>query len=263
MQKIIDKFENDKDIFISSFINFYGESNSEYIIDKIKSANIIWYDSTSLNEGEDLLSHIITELPKDKLEYFLSTRKSEAFTQSAYIDELNLLVWPQSYDISHIVHEMNHMIGSHIISLSPYVVINGVSYGMEKHDGVVLENDAMNEVINQLMTFDIINELKKLGMSIIYTPSWQDNAFPLLMPFYNRFKESLKELYISGNYTKFLNQFDEEKYQNFSQFIFMKLFKIKRELHRNEQITITQEKIEMVESMINDMVLTPNANKKM
>lgn len=262
VKKIIDKFEIDKYIFISSFINFYGGNNSEYIIDKIKNANIIWHDSADLNEGEDLLSHIVTELPKDKLEYFLSTRKSEAFTQSAYIDELNLLVLPQNYDISHIVHEMNHMIGSHIISLSPYVVINGISYGMEKGDGVVLENDAMNEVINQLMTFDIINELKKIGMDVVYTTSWQDNAFPLLMPFYNRFKESLKELYISGNYLKFLNQFDKEKFQNFSQFIFIKLFNIKRRLRKNEQITITSEEIEMAESMVNDMVLTQDANKK-
>ncbi len=61
---------------------------------------------------------------------------------------LNLLVLPQSYDISCIVHEINYMIGSHIISLSPYVVINGVSYGIEKGNGVVLENDAMNEVID-------------------------------------------------------------------------------------------------------------------
>lgn len=263
MKKIIDKFEKDKDIFILGFISFYNESNSKYIIDKIKSANIIWYDSTCLEEDKDVLSNVVTDVPKDKLEYFLSKRKIETFTQSAYIDELNLLVLPQSYDISHIVHEINHMIGSHIISSSPYVVINGVSYGIEKGNNVILENDDMNEVINQLMTFDIISELKKLGLDAVYTTSWQDSAFPLLAPFYNRFKESLKELYISGNYSKFLNQFDKEKFQNFSQFIFMKLFRIKRRLRKNEQITITREEIEMVESMVNDMILTPNTSKKM
>ena len=263
MKKIIDEFEKDKDIFILGFISFYNESNSKYITDKIKRANIIWYDSPYLEDGKDVLSNIVTDLPKDKLEYFLSKRKIETFTQSAYIDELNLLVLPQSYDISHIVHEINHMIGSHIISLSPYVVINGVSYSIEKGEDVILENADMNEVINQLMTFDIINELKKLGLDAVYTTSWQDNAFPLLIPFYNRFKESLKELYISGNYLKFLNQFDKEKFQIFSQFIFMKLFKIKRELRKNEQITITREEIEMVESMVNDMILIPNTSKKM
>lgn len=262
MLKIIDRFENDKNMFISGFINFYNESNSKYIIDKVKNANIIWYDSTCLKEDKDLLSHIVTNLSMDKLEYFLSKRKIEVFTQSAYINELNLLVLPQNYDISHIIHEMNHMIGSHIISLSPYMVINGLSYEMGKGDVVVLENDAMNEVINQLMTFDIINELKTLGMNVVYTTSWQDNAFPLLMPFYSRFKESLKELYISGNYMNFLNQFDKEKFQNFSQFIFMKLFSIKKRLRRNEQVAITREEIEIVESMINDMTLTQNTNKK-
>ena len=219
MLKIIDRFKNDKDIFISGFIKFYGESNSKYMIDKIENANIIWYDPTCLEE-KDMLSHIVTDLPMDKLEYFLSKRKIKAFIQSAYIDELNLLVLPQNYDIAHIIHEMNHMIGSHIISSSPYMAIRGVSYAIEKANKVVLENDAMDEIINQLMTFDIINELKNLGMYAAYTTSWQDNAFPLLMPFYSRFKESLKELYISGNYMKFLNQFDKEKFQNFSQFIY-------------------------------------------
>lgn len=263
MMKVIDKFENDKSIFINAFINFYGKRNSVYIIDKVNNADIIWHDSISLKEGEDLLSHIVTDLPKDKLEYFLSKRKSEAFTQSAYIDELNLLVLPQNYDISHIIHEINHMIGSHTISLVPYVVINGVSYSIEKGDVVVSENDEMNEVINQLMTLDIIDELKKLGMKVTYTPSWQDNAFPLLMPFYNRFKDSLKKLYISGNYIEFISQFDKEKFQEFSQYIFMKLFNIKRKLHKKEQITITREEIETVESMINAMQLVSETNKKM
>ncbi len=99
------------------------------------------------------------------------------------------------------------MFGSHIISLMPYVVINGVSYSIEKGDMVVSENAEMNEVINQLMTVDIIEELKKLGVKVTYTPSWQDNAFALLMPFYNRFKDSLKKLYIIRNFLLMLNNF--------------------------------------------------------
>jgi len=262
MSQIIEKFENDKSTLISAFINFYGENNSEYIINKINNANIIWYDSTNLDANDDILSHIITGLPKDKLEYYLSQRKRDAFLQSAYIDELNLLVLPQNYNISHIVHEINHMIGSHILSFSPYRVINGISYSVEKGNGVISENDAMNEVINQMMTFDIVNELKKSGMDIVYTPSWQDNAFPLLMPLYNRFKESLKELYISGDLSKFLNQFDKEKFQNFSHIIFMKLFRIQRKLRNNEQILIADEEIELLENMVNEMSLFVNESKK-
>ncbi len=262
MLQIIEKFENDKSTFISAFINFYGENNSEYIINKINNANIIWHDSTNSNSNDDILSHIITDLPKEKLEYYLSQRKRDAFLQSAYIDELNLLVLPQNYNISHIIHEINHMIGSHILSLSPYRVINGISYSVEKDDGVISENDSMNEVINQIMTFDIVNGLIKSGMNTVYTPSWQDNAFPLLMPFYNRFKESLKELYISGDFSKFLNQFDKEKFQNFSQVIFMKLFRIKRSLRNNEQILITDEEIELLENLVNDMLLFINERRK-
>lgn len=251
--QVIKKFENDKSFLISAFINFYGKNNAEYIINKINSANIIWYDSKEIKENDDILSHIVTNLPKDKLEYFLSQRSRTAFLQSAYIDELNLLVLPQNYNISHIIHEINHMIGSHILSLSPYRVINGISYSVEKSDGVVLGNDSMNEVINQMMTFDIVNELKKLGMNIVYTSSWQDNAFPLLMPFYNKFKESLKELYISGNFTKFVSQFDEERFQDFTQSLFIKLFRIQRQLRNNEQVLVSDEEIKLMENMVNGM----------
>ncbi len=260
--EIFDKFDNDKNIFISAFINFYGEKNSEYIIDRIKNANTIWHDSKSIEDNSDIFSHIITDMSKDRLEYFLSKRKSEAFLQSSYIDEFNLLVLPQDYNISHIIHEINHMIASHVISLSPYAVINGISFSMERGDEVILENDSMNEVINQLMTFDIINELKRLGINVVYTPSWQDNAFPLIMPFYNRFKDSLKELYISGDFQAFVNQFDKERFQDFLQFIFMKLFKIKRKLRQNEQITVIKEEIEKVENYIDDMVLEPSIGAK-
>lgn len=171
MSPIIEKFEDDKNFFILAFINFYGEINAEYITTKINNANIIWYDSNKIEEKDDILSHIVTNLPKEKLEYFLSQREQSAFLQSAYIDELNLLVLPQNYDISHIIHEINHMIGSHILSLSPYRVINGISYSVEKSGGVVSENDSMNEVINQIMTYDIVNALKKISMHIVYTPS--------------------------------------------------------------------------------------------
>ncbi len=64
MLKIIEKFNSDKDTFALGFINFYGESNSKYIINKDQNANIIWHDGRTLEENEDMLSHIITDLSR-------------------------------------------------------------------------------------------------------------------------------------------------------------------------------------------------------
>lgn len=82
------------------------------------------------------------------------------------------------------------------------------------------------------------------------------------MPFYDKFKESLKELYISGDFSKFISQFEKEKFQNFLQIIFIKLFRIQRRLRNNNQVLVTEEEIKLIENMVNDMFPFVNESKK-
>ena len=99
------RFNNDLNIIIQAFINFYGVENSEYIINKISNSRIIWYDDS--NRDDDIQNQIISSINGDELTEILKKRKKEAFLQSAYIDEIDVLILPLNYDLTHIIHEIN------------------------------------------------------------------------------------------------------------------------------------------------------------
>ena len=85
-KEVTQKLNDDINIIIKAFINFYGNEYSEYIIKKIKNSKIIWYDDSSSIE-KDIHDKIITSISKEELSEILQKRKKEAFLQSSYIDE--------------------------------------------------------------------------------------------------------------------------------------------------------------------------------
>lgn len=81
--------------------------------------------------------------------------------------------------------------------MEPLKIISGICLSFE-------ENGDLNEAINQKMTLEILEELKKLGLEVSYTPSWQENMFPIINLFYETFKDKLKNVYITGNILSFI-----------------------------------------------------------
>ena len=75
---------------------------------------------------------------------------------------------------------MNHMISSHVLSKNPLRIISGLSTITEQNDGVVSNDSDLNEVINQKITIDILEELKKIGIDLKVSSSWQERLFPLV-----------------------------------------------------------------------------------
>ena len=272
MQELKDKFRdvneklnNDINFIIQAFINFYGIKNSEYITKKIKNSRIIWYDEPC-DMNNSIWDYIISSCPKAKLEKILTKRKKECFLQSAYIDELDILVLPLSYDLTKIIHEINHKIGSHIISRNPLVQISGISYSIQKN-GIIEYDKDLNEAINHKMTLDIIEELKKMGLQIDVTQSWQEHLFPLIDTFYNTFKDDLKELNVSGNLVGFRKLFGDDYYSQFSQLIFMCAFKAKCAILKNERVEFSANKINSINYLVANMkdrydILLKNKVKK-
>lgn len=272
MQKLENKFKevnkrlnNDINFIIQAFINFYGTDNSEYIVDKIKDSRVIWYDESS-DMNDNIYNHIISSLPKDELDRILKERKKEAFLQSVYIDEFDVLVLPLSYDLTKIIHEINHKIGSHIVSRKPLIQISGISYSVEKNGIIEYDND-LNEAINQKMTLEIIEELEKIGLKVEVTPSWQENLFPVIDSFYSAFKDNLKELNVSGNLLKFRESLGDEYFSQFSQLIFMCGFKARRTISKKEKVDFSDDKINAIDNLVlkmkeyHDSLLQNNGKK--
>ena len=251
--KINDKLKNDIAIIIEAFINFYGEKNQEYIVNKLKNSKIIWYSDDKIIDVDDIHNYIISSISKEELEELLKKRSKIAFLQSAYIDELDVLVLPLSYDLNHIIHEMNHKIGSHILSKEPLIQISGLSYSIERA-GMVLDMDYyFNEIINEKMTLEILAEMDLLGIKVSKTSSWQENLFPLIELFYEYFKDILKETFISGNLVKLVNLLGKENYEELSQFILLKRMKITKALKKGETPEILPTDIEKAENIVKRM----------
>ena len=248
--EIAKRFNNDLNIIIQAFINFYGVENSEYIINKISNSRIIWYDDS--NRDDDIQNQIISSINGDELTEILKKRKKEVFLQSAYIDEIDVLILPLNYDLTHIIHEINHKIGSHIISIEPLIQISGISYSVEKN-GIVEHDNDLNEVINQKMTLEILGELNKLGLKINITPSWQEKLFPVIDTFYATFKEQLKNLNISGDLVAFKEKLGKEYFDKFSQLVFMWVFRARRSISKGEEVNYSIDRINTINDLVSNM----------
>lgn len=244
------RFNNDLNIIIQAFINFYGVENSEYIINKISNSRIIWYDDS--NRDDDIQNQIISSINGDELTEILKKRKKEAFLQSAYIVEIDVLILPLNYDLTHIIHEINHKIGSHIISIEPLIQISGISYSVEKNGIVEYDND-LNEAINQKMTLEILEELNKLGLKINITASWQEQLFPVIDSFYATFKEQLKNLNISGDLVAFKEKLGKEYFDKFSQLVFMCGFRARRSISKGEEVNYSIDRINTINDLVSNM----------
>ena len=185
----------------------------------------------------------------------LSKRSKSAFLKSAYIDELDLLVLPLSYDLTHIIHEFNHRVSSHILSYKPLILTDGISYIQERNVGLMIYDEFLNEAINQNMTLDILDELNNLGIKTKVTSSWQEHLFPLVNLFYDTFKDLLKETFISGDLSGFVSLVGEDNYNDFSQIIYLKGNKIRRQLRNGNIPEISQESIDVAEDIVHKMQL--------
>ena len=132
-------------------------------------------------------------------------------------------------------------------------MISGVCISVEKDGGVVQENSDLNEAINQKMTLEILDELRKQGLKIQYTPSWQENIFPLINLFYESFKDLLQNTYISGDIFSFIKIIGTENYSEFSRKMFMKSFKLRRRLVRGEPAMVTEDDVKEIEKIVEFM----------
>ena len=84
-------------------------------------------------------------------------------------------------------------------------------------------------------------------------PSWQEKLFPLIDTFYETFKEEVKKVYVTGNLLSFIRNVGEENYINFTQTIFLKCFKARGKIAKDEHEIISQSDINQIESKVYTM----------
>ena len=233
---------------LTPFVNFYGKENSEYIKTRFNNCKVILYDGKSIQENDDVRNHIITNISNEKLNAILTARKDKVFLQSAYIEEFDLLVLPQNFNLTHWVHECNHMLSSHVLSANPLKSVSGISETIECDGWVQVFDEFLNEAVNQLMTIEIIDSLGQTSES-----SWQEEMLPIINDFYYTFKEELKELFISGNLDEFKNNVGKYYFEQFSQAVFKSGFKIRRCLGKSQKPQIGEDEIKHIKQIVKIM----------
>ena len=244
-----ERLSKDLDVIIQAFINVYGTEYSDFINNRFKQLKIIWYDD-KIQNFSNINDIIETTLPKEIIDKYLKKYKERCFSQSAFIDELDVLVLPLSYNITHIIHEMNHMISCHILSKNPLRIISGLCTMTEQNNGVVSNDNDLNEIINQKITIEILEELKRLGINLKISSSWQEQLFPLINLFYKTFKDEIKKTYVTGDLLSFAKILGGQNYIEFTQVLFLKCFKARKNISKGETKIISKDDIEQVEALV-------------
>jgi len=126
------------------------------------------------------------------------------------------------------------MLSSHLLTQEPLKIISGLCITTEQNNEVVSGDNDLNEIINQKITIEILEELKKMGMELKIATSWQENLFPLVDLFYKMFKDEIKKTYVIGDLISFVRSIGEQTYIEFTQATFLKCFKARKKIAKGE-----------------------------
>lgn len=233
---------------LMAFVKFYGKKSKKYISERFNNCKVILYDEMPLQDNNDVRNHIKTNITHEELNVILNARKDKVFLQSGCIEEFDLLILPQNVNMTHWVHECNHMLSTHILSTHPLKSISGISETIEFGKGVEVFDEFLNEAVNQLMTIEILNILGEKAEA-----SWQEEMFPIIDDFYGEFKEDLKQLFLSGNLDEFKDYLGKSHFEQFSQSVFRVGFKIRRALGKGENTLIGENEINRIKQIVKIM----------
>ena len=232
-------------------------------------ANSSYFDLNNYIRDNNLDDQIF---PKQIMEYIIEGRP---ITISVLQNNtLNLLVMMNfldkevSFNDRGLFHEINHCMSFKVIHIGKkhhtyqmgfisYLGDNSYS-NQEYEEEPETGEEIFNEVINDLISIDILNLAKKENISILGETtrhSTYEFYFPLVQPFYEEFKEDIKEFYITGNF--------QALYKNISKRDFYKLIAIISEAKEYIDSTLDTELLDLsVYEKLTEAILDKMVSKK-
>lgn len=149
---------------------------------------------------------------------------------------------------------MNHKISSHVISLKPLKIFGGLSTSVEHGIGIRIDGNDLNEIINQRITMEVLEEIKRLGLKLDITQSWQEKLFPLIDMFYEVFANKIKDVYITGELMPFVKDIGEDNYDEFKRLMFFKCFMARKKIANDQKDIISENDIKEIENNVVSMI---------
>ena len=231
------KYNKDKEQIIESFVEFYGEKYRDRISSRIINLNIICYVPIMFDEklmpkdlelylekikmiynyvddNNILTDNLVIDYNCKKL---LKTVKKELpvelLLQSSSMYELNLTVLPIVYNLSHLIHEFNHVIINNELLSEPDLTSNGLEISLKIGNKCLYKDTIFNEVLCERASLDIEEILRNKGINRKRCKSWQENYFIIIERFYQTFKDVYKYSCITGNTNALIKSVGADNYR--------------------------------------------------
>jgi len=232
---------------MESFIDFFGEQHRGTIENKINSTPIIFYLSNEENnetlkkyvemvaqnyspDGKEYYKKLIfSDLDEMQLSEIIGNMSNKFLIQSGHNPIYNVLFLPLNFSNSDYVHEIMHMLRSHVVRKEPLVLMNGISISEEKYPGNfnILYSE-VDEVINQKMTRDVEHIQRESGYEFETKLSYQDSLFPLIDNFYSSHKDFLLEAGIIGDTKSILDFVNQDAFGDYHNLFFKCVWRLGR-----------------------------------
>ena len=263
----IKNIDSNKDKLIEAFVNYYGEEYRIKISNKINEIIFTWFRHKFLDEfyekyGNNLNNGLDIKyfLDLDINEVIGSTKDINSFyyqikdlvSNSHYIFASNITFFNNNNSIEVVnfpiflttdkvlIHEINHV-----------VVRDNMFYiddCLIRKDGLEVDSkySIFEEIINELSARDITNIFHNIGGSVFNSKfeigNDYEKLFPIVEPFYNKYKDLLKRVRISINHNELYKYIDKDVYDRYINFI-NKVFYIKREYDKTHGKFVLSDKV--------------------
>ena len=283
------KIDENKEILIESFVEYYGEEYRIKITNSINSIIFAWFRHRFLDE---LYKKYSRELQNAKdIKYFLSYAINEVIGSNCDMNDerknaikrelsnsplvlASNLTFFNSNDFIEVVtfpifittdrvlfHEINHV-----------VVRENMFYiddALVRKDGLDVDTkyEIIEEIINELSARDITNIFHKMGGNIfdskIRIGNDYEKLFPIVEPFYDKYKNILKSARISLNHNELFKYIDKDIYDKYVNLV-NKAFYIKRKYDKqHKRFVIGKKVIEVAINYVNEMEIKDNKKLKL
>ncbi len=183
---------------------------------------------------------------------------------------MDTLETEESFGDRGLIHELNHCLSYSLLKtgkkhfnyqmgfLSFFGETSQDTYG-PKVENELDEFDLFNEIINDLISFDVLSILRKEDLTIIndnYKHSTYETFFPIIKPFYLNFKDEIKHFYLTNDFKRFYKNVNDKK--------MYKLIKVLKKAYKYVEKLDDQELIDLNEfEKEANKIVSSMTNKKM
>ncbi len=251
-QYLTSNLDNFINLVIKAMIEYYGEEYSDEIVSRVKNTNFIFYVNPKYKLNNKKVkanykyikqyhSRLCKEV-KNTHNYQIYNQKGIPSVAASFSISMNSISFVQMFnnelhsiekvvsiplfftEDASVIHEMIHA----IMSIPVGVIDNHFGYTLKNKFGICSIGDKKSEILEECLTeIEAQRIYQLLGNTDFINKYFPNNKFdcfynkfiPLVLDFYNKYKEELINARITLNNRGFIDMIGREKYEEFTHFL--------------------------------------------